>query len=80
MHNLLTAGVCCSPVAGIRERARKDGRATWAVLRRDSGDCRQAFRTSEDDREARLLKDFLDANGISFADLDPGGGPGSGRR
>ncbi|MFI7585071.1 hypothetical protein ACH9DO_14920 [Kocuria sp. M1N1S27] len=54
-------------MASIRERARKDGTTTWAVLWRDADDGKQTSRTFEDQREARLLKDFLDANGNSFA-------------
>lgn len=66
-RNLLTAGVYCLLMASIRERSRKDGTTTWAVLWRDADDGKQTSRTFEDQREARLLKDFLDANGNSFA-------------
>ncbi len=39
----------------------------WAVLWRDADDGRQTSRTFPDPQEVRLLKDFLDANGNSFA-------------
>lgn len=54
-------------MASIRERPRKDGSTTWAVLWRDADTGTQTSRTFADEREARTLKDFLDANGNSFA-------------
>lgn len=49
-------------MASIRERPRKDGSTTWAVLCRDADTGTQAFRTFEGQREAQLLKVFLEAN------------------
>lgn len=63
----LTSTVYGLLMASIRERSRKDGATTWAVLWRDAGDGRRTSRTFEDQREARLLKDFLDANGNSYS-------------
>lgn len=63
----MTAGVYRVHMASIRERPRKDGSVTWAVLWREAEDGKQTSRTFTDEREARLLKDFLDANGNSFA-------------
>ncbi|GGG62737.1 site-specific integrase [Kocuria dechangensis] len=53
-------------MASIRERVRKDGSTTWAVLWRDMDTGTQTSRTFDDRREAQMLKDFLDANNNSF--------------
>lgn len=54
-------------MASIRERTRKDGTPSWAVLWREASTGKQTSRTYLEQREAQALKDFLDANGNSFA-------------
>ncbi|MFI7483280.1 hypothetical protein ACH9EU_12815 [Kocuria sp. M1R5S2] len=54
-------------MASIRELTRKDGTASWAVLWREASTGKQTSRTYLEQREAQALKDFLDANGNSFA-------------
>lgn len=54
-------------MASIRKRPRKDGTTTWAVLWRDSDTGKQTSRSLATEADAKLLKDFLDANNNSFA-------------
>lgn len=51
-------------MASIRKNQRKDGTTVWAVLWRENG--KQTSRTFPTEYDARMLKDFLDANGNSF--------------
>lgn len=53
-------------MASIRQRPHKDGFLTWAVLWRDQDTGKRTSRTFDDQREATMLQDFLDANGHSF--------------
>ncbi len=50
-------------MAGIRGRAHNNGALTWAVLWRDPDTAKQTSRTVDDQSEAVVLKDFVDANG-----------------
>ena len=54
-------------MASIRERVRKDGNTTWAVLWRDAETGKQTSRSMPTERDAAELRDFLNANGNSFA-------------
>lgn len=54
-------------MASIRKRPRKDGTATWAVLWRDADTGKQTSRSLATEADAKMLKDFLDANNNSFA-------------
>ncbi|WP_270263743.1 tyrosine-type recombinase/integrase [Kocuria marina] len=54
-------------MASIRERARKDGTITWAVLWREAETGKQTSRSMLTERDALELRDFLNANGQSFA-------------
>lgn len=54
-------------MASIRKRVRKDGTFTWAVLWRDSDTDKQTSRSLVSEADAKMLKDFLDANGQSFS-------------
>lgn len=54
-------------MASIRKRPRKDGTVTWAVLWRDSDTGKQTSRSLATEADAKMLKDFLDANNNSFA-------------
>ncbi len=54
-------------MASIRERPRKDGTTTWAVLWRDTDTGKQTSRTLHTHQDAKELADFLNANGNSFA-------------
>lgn len=51
-------------MAAIRKRKRKDGTTGWAVTWREDG--RQTSRTFSTETDARMLADFLSANGNSF--------------
>ena len=55
------------PMASIRERVRKDGTITWAVLWREAETGKQTSRSMLTERDAVELRDFLNANGQSFA-------------
>ena len=54
-------------MASIRERTRKDGTISWAVLWRDADTGKQTSRTTLTAADAQQLVDFLNANGQSFA-------------
>lgn len=54
-------------MASIRKRKKKDGSITWAVLWRDPDTGKQTSRSLATEADAKILKDFLDANGNSFA-------------
>ena len=54
-------------MASIRERPRKDGTISWAVLWRDADTGKQTSRTLVTLSDAQELADFLNANGNSFA-------------
>ena len=54
-------------MASIRERTRKDGTISWAVLWRDADTGKQTSRTMLTAADAQQLVDFLNANGQSFA-------------
>lgn len=54
-------------MASIRKRVKKDGTVTWAVLWRDKETGKQTSRSLATEADAKTLKDFLDANGQSFA-------------
>lgn len=54
-------------MASIRERVRKDGTTTWAVLWRDADTGKQTSRTMPTSHGAQELVAFLNANGNSFA-------------
>lgn len=54
-------------MASIRERTRKDGTTSWAVLWRDADTGKQTSRTLATRADAQSLTDFLNANGQSFA-------------
>lgn len=54
-------------MASIRKRVRKDGTFTWAVLWRDADTGKQTSRSLVSEADAKMLKDFLDANGQSFS-------------
>ena len=54
-------------MASIRARQRKDGSTAYAVLWREPGERKLETRTFDLEHEARTLKDFLDANGNTFA-------------
>lgn len=53
-------------MASIRERVRKDGTVTWAVLWRDADTGKQTSRSMLTEQDAAELRDFLNANGQSF--------------
>ncbi|WP_270256126.1 hypothetical protein [Kocuria marina] len=53
-------------MASIRERTRKDGMTSWAVLWRDADTGKQTSRTLATQADAQSLVDFLNANGQSF--------------
>lgn len=54
-------------MASIRERVRKDGTTVWAVLWRDADSGKQTSRSMATWQDALELRDFLNANGQSFA-------------
>lgn len=54
-------------MASIRKRVKKDGTTTWAVLWRDPDTGKQTSRSLASEADAKTLRDFLDANGQSFA-------------
>ncbi|GAB2608473.1 hypothetical protein GCM10009696_12510 [Kocuria himachalensis] len=53
-------------MAGIGARAHQNGSLTGAVPWRDPDTGKQTSRTVDDQREAVMLEDFLDAHGSSF--------------
>lgn len=54
-------------MASIRARTRKDGTTSFNVLWREPGQRNISSRTFDLESDARMLKDFLDANGNTFA-------------
>lgn len=55
-------------MASIRKRVRKDGTVAWNVLWRDADTGKQASRTLATESDAKMLTDFLNSNGQSFAE------------
>lgn len=63
----VNARLTLAGMTSIRRRERKDGTVTWVVQWRDAETGKQTSRSMPTELDAVELRDFLNANGNSFA-------------